>query len=53
MKLSGIRLGNFKILDGKVVADLKRSLASLPVNKRIAAAKGKKNTVRVVKRGTT
>lgn len=49
MKLSGIRLDNFKILDGKVVPDLKRSLASLPVNIRIERVKGKKNTVRVVK----
>jgi hypothetical protein len=53
MKLRGIKLDNFKILDGKVVADLKRSLASLPLPKRIAAVKGKKTGVRVVKRGTT
>lgn len=49
MKLRGVRIDNFKLLDGKVVPDLKRSLASLPVNKRIAAVKGKKTGVKVVR----
>lgn len=49
--LKGVRLGNFKILDGKVVRDVTRSLSSLPVNKRIAAVKGKTTGIRVVKRG--